>query len=232
MDEGNCNILVRTYTSYRRYRHRGQAERTTLHDNAQNGTVTITVEKLQADDSGVYWCALYVSPHLYRLAEVQLAVSKAPTTTMSLTTPIVITSPEASTPSSRLPLGDTPFTIFGVVLGVLLALALISSIILYIRQRKKTGKGGEQAEGIYDKPGNPTVLQDVGKTEDPKDDREGTSQDPKYAMLNFKPQTSPNESIYANVEPSQAPITRNNFPTEPVEYATIALKPLPSGSKE
>lgn len=75
-------------------------------------------------------------------------------------------------------------------------------------------------------------LQDVGKMEDPKDDKEGTSQDPKYAILNFKSQTSPNESIYANVEPSQAPVTHNNFPTEPVEYAIIALKPLPPASKE
>ncbi|XP_019402217.1 PREDICTED: trem-like transcript 2 protein [Crocodylus porosus] len=232
VDEGYCSILVSTYSSYGHYRYRDQAKRTTIHDNAQNGTVTITMDKLQADDSGVYRCTLYASPRLYRLLEVQLAVSKAPTTSMSLTTAIIITSPETTTRNSRLPLGDTPFITFGVVLGVLLALALISSIILYIRQRKKRGKGGEQAEGIYDKPGNPTVLQDVGKTEDPKDDREGTSEDPKYAILNFKSQTSPNESIYANVEPSQGPITRNNFPTEPVEYATIALKPLPSGSKE
>ncbi|KYO44031.1 triggering receptor expressed on myeloid cells isoform A [Alligator mississippiensis] len=190
------------------------------------------MEKLQAGDSGVYWCALYNPPHLYQLLEVQLAVSKAPATSTSHTTPIITTSPGASTPSSRHPLSDTLFIIFGVVLGVLLALALTSSVILYIRQKKKRGKGGEQAEGIYDKPGNPTVLQDVGKMEDPKDDKEGTSQDPKYAILNFKSQTSPNESIYANVEPSQAPVTHNNFPTEPVEYAIIALKPLPPASKE
>ncbi|XP_025061611.1 uncharacterized protein LOC102380646 [Alligator sinensis] len=231
-DKGKCDVLVSTYASRVSYRYQGQAKRTTILDNTQDGTVAITMEKLQADDSGVYWCALYDPPHLYPLVEVQLAVSKAPATSTSHTTPIITTSPGASTPSSRLPLGDTPFVIFGVVLGVLLALALISSIILYIRQRKKRGKGGEQAEGIYDKPGNPTVLQDVGKTEDPKDDKEGTSQDLKYAILNFKSQTSPNESIYANVEPSQAPITHNNFPTEPVEYAIIALKPLPSASKE
>uniref|UniRef100_A0A7M4EYV9 Ig-like domain-containing protein n=1 Tax=Crocodylus porosus TaxID=8502 RepID=A0A7M4EYV9_CROPO len=76
VDEGYCSILVSTYSSYGHYRYRDQAKRTTIHDNAQNGTVTITMDKLQADDSGVYRCTLYASPRLYRLLEVQLAVSK------------------------------------------------------------------------------------------------------------------------------------------------------------
>uniref|UniRef100_A0A7M4F038 Ig-like domain-containing protein n=1 Tax=Crocodylus porosus TaxID=8502 RepID=A0A7M4F038_CROPO len=72
VDEGYCSILVSTYSSYGHYRYRDQAKRTTIHDNAQNGTVTITMDKLQADDSGVYRCTLYASPRLYRLLEVQL----------------------------------------------------------------------------------------------------------------------------------------------------------------
>ncbi|XP_059573490.1 uncharacterized protein LOC132244855 [Alligator mississippiensis] len=74
--KNKCDVLVSTYFSYGRYQNQGQVERTTIHDNTQNRTVTITVDKLQADDSGVYWCALYDPPHLYRLFEVQLAVSK------------------------------------------------------------------------------------------------------------------------------------------------------------
>lgn len=46
-----------------------------MQDNTQQGIVTVTMEKLQAQDSGVYWCALYEHDHLFRMVEVTLNIS-------------------------------------------------------------------------------------------------------------------------------------------------------------
>ncbi|KYO44032.1 triggering receptor expressed on myeloid cells isoform B [Alligator mississippiensis] len=59
------------------------------------------MEKLQAGDSGVYWCALYNPPHLYQLLEVQLAVSKGLTMENISTTPYTGPALNSSTPDSR-----------------------------------------------------------------------------------------------------------------------------------
>lgn len=60
--------------------------------------------------------------------------------------------------------------------------------------------------------------------ESPKDD----SKDVKYITLNFKSQLSPEDPLYCNVEPSQA---HGKPKDENVEYATIALKQLPTNDK-
>uniref|UniRef100_A0A8C4UH96 Ig-like domain-containing protein n=1 Tax=Falco tinnunculus TaxID=100819 RepID=A0A8C4UH96_FALTI len=65
-----CIVLVNSYvkpTGYRRLLHKG---RVTMQDDSQQGIVTITMEKLQAQDSGTYWCALYEPNGLFRMAEV------------------------------------------------------------------------------------------------------------------------------------------------------------------
>uniref|UniRef100_A0A8U7P0T4 Uncharacterized protein n=1 Tax=Corvus moneduloides TaxID=1196302 RepID=A0A8U7P0T4_CORMO len=47
-----------------------------IQDDTQQGIVTITMEQLQVQDSGVYWCALQESSGLSRMEEVTLSVSK------------------------------------------------------------------------------------------------------------------------------------------------------------
>ncbi|KYO44034.1 triggering receptor expressed on myeloid cells isoform B [Alligator mississippiensis] len=81
-----CDVLVSTYFSYRGYGNQGRVKRTAIHDDTRNGTATIIVEKLRADDSGIYWRAFYDPPRFYRLVEVQLAVSKSLTAENVLTT--------------------------------------------------------------------------------------------------------------------------------------------------
>uniref|UniRef100_A0A8C4VP72 Ig-like domain-containing protein n=1 Tax=Gopherus evgoodei TaxID=1825980 RepID=A0A8C4VP72_9SAUR len=50
---------------------------TTIEDHTGNGIVTITMEKLQVQDSGVYWCARYYLPNtMYPLMTIKLDVSK------------------------------------------------------------------------------------------------------------------------------------------------------------
>lgn len=70
---------------------------------------------------------------------------------------------------------------------------------------------------------------------DPKDDKQEMPQDMplNYVTLDFKSRSSPEESVYANIMASQAletPHTRS--PSEPVEYASISLKPLASAADQ
>uniref|UniRef100_A0A8C3H6B2 Ig-like domain-containing protein n=1 Tax=Chrysemys picta bellii TaxID=8478 RepID=A0A8C3H6B2_CHRPI len=72
-----CSPLVITsYTSYG-YHSKVTSGRTTIEDDTRKGIVTIIMEKLQVQDSGLYWCALYDPPNtLYPLTTIQLDVFK------------------------------------------------------------------------------------------------------------------------------------------------------------
>ncbi|XP_039389084.1 polymeric immunoglobulin receptor-like [Mauremys reevesii] len=78
--QNECDVLVNTDYGYLTYQNSAEKGRARIHDDTQKGIVTITMEKLQVDDAGVYWCALYEPPSLYRIIEIKLAVAKATTT--------------------------------------------------------------------------------------------------------------------------------------------------------
>ncbi|XP_068516539.1 polymeric immunoglobulin receptor-like [Anas acuta] len=76
---GRCELVVSTDTTYTRGISKGKEGRASIQDDTQKRTVTITMEKLQAQDSGVYWCALYTpyaTTHFTRIMEFQLSVAK------------------------------------------------------------------------------------------------------------------------------------------------------------
>uniref|UniRef100_A0A8B9ZTA6 Ig-like domain-containing protein n=1 Tax=Anas zonorhyncha TaxID=75864 RepID=A0A8B9ZTA6_9AVES len=78
---GRCELVVSTDTTYTWSINKGQKGRASIQDDPQERTITITMEKLQAQDSGVYWCALYrpyTSIRLTRIMEVRLSVAKLP----------------------------------------------------------------------------------------------------------------------------------------------------------
>ncbi|KFO84804.1 hypothetical protein N320_01439, partial [Buceros rhinoceros silvestris] len=111
------------------------------------------------------------------------------------------------------------------VLSIIFILALISSIILYVRWRKQPKRRGNgQAEAIYEKPEDIAQPGSTERVGSPKDD----SEDLKYATLNLKSQLSPEDTLYCNIEPGQA---RRKPKDEEVEYAVIALKQLPTNDK-
>ncbi|TFK03784.1 transmembrane protein 17 [Platysternon megacephalum] len=238
--QNECDVLVNTDHWYLSYQNSAQNGRARIHDDTQKGIVTITMEKLQVDDAGVYWCARYEPPRLYRIIEVKLAVAKATTTsvvpvTSSIghTSLILNTASAGVNPADSSPLSGRTFIILGVVLGVLFILALIGLWILCNRKsRQLKTRGDGQAEAIYEEPKDTTVSQGFGNMNDPKDNKQEMPQDLKYATLAFKSRPSPRESVYANIMPNQALETpRTRSPTEPVEYASISLKPLASGAK-
>uniref|UniRef100_A0A8C8S367 Ig-like domain-containing protein n=1 Tax=Pelusios castaneus TaxID=367368 RepID=A0A8C8S367_9SAUR len=70
-----CDVLVDTDYWYG-YQNRAQNGRATIEDDTQKGVVTITMEKLQEDDSGLFSCARYDPPSLHRIVDVKLTVTK------------------------------------------------------------------------------------------------------------------------------------------------------------
>ncbi|XP_064328533.1 uncharacterized protein LOC135316978 [Phalacrocorax carbo] len=72
-----CTAMVNTISKPSGYLRAPQQGRVTIQDDSQRGIVTITMEDVQAPDSGVYWCALYEQLHLFRMVEVTLSISNA-----------------------------------------------------------------------------------------------------------------------------------------------------------
>uniref|UniRef100_A0A8B9NU05 Ig-like domain-containing protein n=1 Tax=Accipiter nisus TaxID=211598 RepID=A0A8B9NU05_9AVES len=221
---GACTMLVTTDLKLSGYRKKIQQGRFTIQDDTQQGMVTVTMEKLQVQDSGVYWCALYEHGQLLRMVEVTLTVSEV----LAGTTLSGTASTSQATPSSNTPAPSSnvnTFILLSGVLSILFILAFTSLITLCVKRRKQLKRrGNRQAEDIYDKPEGIAQLDSTERMESPKDD----SKDVKYITLNFKSQLSPEDPLYCNVEPSQA---HRKPKDENVEYATIALKQLPTNDK-
>ncbi|KAK4809120.1 hypothetical protein QYF61_004056 [Mycteria americana] len=97
-----CTVLVNTDLKPSGYLGTPQQGRVTIQDDTQQGTVTITMQQLQAQDSGVYWCALNERPRLLRMAEVTLSVSEVSAgTTLSGTGGTSQSTPSDNTPPPR-----------------------------------------------------------------------------------------------------------------------------------
>ncbi|NWH65282.1 CLM8 protein, partial [Geococcyx californianus] len=171
-----CNPVVRTDFVSTWRNSKDLEARSSIQDDTQNRTITITTEKLQAQDTGIYWCALYVYPGPTCIMEISLSVSKSDS--------IVNT-----------------FILISGVLSILVILALISLITLCVKRRKQLKrKGNGQEEDTHGKPEDIAQLKSSERMESLKD----VSKDLKYATLNFKSRPSPEDPVYCNVEPTQA----------------------------
>ncbi|XP_010722613.1 uncharacterized protein LOC100540282 isoform X1 [Meleagris gallopavo] len=231
--QAECSLVVSTGSSYTWGSRRVWNKSSSIQDDAQTETVTITMDRLQAQDSGVYWCALYnpsQRPAFTRIMEVRLSVDKIPAaTTLSVTTG---SSQKNSSGNSTQPWNTI---VISVVLCILLILALAITTTLGIRQRKKLKTGGigdfysvipgnRQPEDTYDKPESAAQLESTERMGRTTDD----SRDLNYITLDFKPQLSSDEPLYCNVELSQTPRKPID---ENVEYAIITHKQLPKNDK-
>ncbi|NWX22501.1 CLM5 protein, partial [Aegotheles bennettii] len=212
-----CEILVRT--PYSSTRGNSKDSRASIQDDTKNRMITITMQKLQAQDTGLYWCATYKQTRPNPILAVMLSVSKI----VAGTTLPGAAGTNQSTSSDNTPAPSSNvdnFIILIVVLSILFILVLISLITLGVKWCKQPKRRGtRQAEETYEEPENTANLDSTGGMEDHKDD----SNDLKYATLNFKsqlrPALRPEDPLYSNVGPSQ---TRGKPAVENVEYATIA----------
>ncbi|NXG77823.1 CLM5 protein, partial [Baryphthengus martii] len=212
-----CKMWLKTNFPATRSNSKALEDRASIQDDVQKSTLSITMQKLQARDTGTYWCVLYKDSQPTRLMEVRLSVSKTSAGT---------TSPGTAGTTPSTPSGNTSalsskvniFILLSGVLSILFILALISSITLYVRWRKQLKRrGNREAEDVYEKPEDIAQLSSTERMETPKDD----SKDLKYATLNFKSRFSPKDALYCNLELSQA---HKKAKEESVDYAIIALK--------
>ncbi|XP_027752610.1 polymeric immunoglobulin receptor-like isoform X2 [Empidonax traillii] len=210
-----CEILVTTSSEASGNQRTSQDGRVRIQDDTQRGIVTITMEQLQTQDSGVYWCALHETSGPFRMEEVTLKVSKA------------LADTEGA--SQATPLGNSPalssngstFISLSVVLSILLILALITSVTLCVRLHKLLERTGNR--GAKDTYGNSEGTAQLGRTErreSSKDDSKGL----KHMNLDLQSRPSPEDPLYCNIEASQAP---RNPHGENVEYAVIAFNQFP-----
>ncbi|XP_051494869.1 polymeric immunoglobulin receptor-like [Apus apus] len=225
-DRETCTTLISTDSRPSRNRQKPQQGRVMIWDDTQQGIVTITMEKLQAHDSGMYWCVLNDPRRVFRMVEVTLSVLKeVPGTILPDTAGTSHTTPTASTSAPSFSSNVNTFILLSVVLSLLFILVLISLITLCVRRYKQLKRRGtRQAEDIYDIPEDTAQLGSTERMESPKVD----SKDLDYVTLNFKSRLSPEDPVYCNVESSQ---THRKPKDENVEYATIALKELPTNNK-
>ncbi|XP_064255453.1 polymeric immunoglobulin receptor-like [Passer domesticus] len=213
-----CNVLVtsRSESPAGNSTARGGVS---IQDDTQQGMVTITMEQLQVQDSGVYWCALQDGSALLRMEEVTLSVSKAlPPGGF----------PDSEGQSQETLLGDScsgnTFLILSVVLLILLLLALLTSVVLAVRYSRLLLRTGiREAEDTSDRAEGTAQPGSTGRRESSQDNSKG----PAYINLDVQSHPNPEDPLYCNVELSQAP--RN---PQHVEYAVIAFSQSPRTSRE
>uniref|UniRef100_A0A8V1ACS3 Triggering receptor expressed on myeloid cells B2 n=1 Tax=Gallus gallus TaxID=9031 RepID=A0A8V1ACS3_CHICK len=140
--QAQCSLVVSTVYSPKWGSNGARNKSSSIQDDTRTRTVTITMDKLQVQDSGVYWCALYnpnQRPAFIRIMEVRLSVDKIPAaTTLSVTTS---SSQKNSSGNSTQPRNTITIS---VVLCILLILAFTITTALCIRQRKKLKTGDKQ----------------------------------------------------------------------------------------
>ncbi|XP_068029369.1 polymeric immunoglobulin receptor-like [Anomalospiza imberbis] len=215
---GTCNVLATTRSESPEGNSTAR-EGVRIQDDTQQGIVTVTMEQLQVQDSGVYWCALQDGSGLFRMEEVTLSVSKAlPPGGF----------PDSESQSEEILVGDScsgnTFLILSVVLLLLLLLALLTSVALGVRYyRLLLRTGNREAEDTSDRPEGTAQPGSTGRRKGSQDGSKG----PAYSNLDVQSHPSPKDPLYCNVELSQA--SRN--PQE-MEYAVIAFNQPPRTSRE
>ncbi|NXX37050.1 CLM9 protein, partial [Nicator chloris] len=213
--DGGCQPIVYTYSERRQQSDDG---RTKIRDVSANRTVSITMTDLQAEDSGTYFCAIYIAYNTYSpLRTISLEVFKA------LILAVFQGPSSTQLRSQATSLGST-FIVLSVVLLILLLLALLTSIALGVRHYRLLQRTGiREAEDTSGRPEGTAQPGSTGRRQSSQDDSKG----PAYINLDVQPQPSPGDPLYCNVEPSQA----HRSPRH-VEYAVIAFNQAPRSGRE
>nr|XP_025038516.1 triggering receptor expressed on myeloid cells 1-like [Pelodiscus sinensis] len=149
--QSTCADLVSIDDGLVTYHNRAQNGKAMIYDNTQTGTVTVTMEKLQTDDAGVYWCTLYEPPNLYLLIEVKLTVTKGLARTLfpstEYTTPVLhsnSTNFSYSQESQNINSLDLRSAFLWLGVSALINKVLIAVIMgLLVRRRNHRGEGAQ-----------------------------------------------------------------------------------------
>ncbi|KAF4800476.1 polymeric immunoglobulin receptor-like protein [Turdus rufiventris] len=196
-----------------------------IQDDRQQGIVTVTMQQLQLQDSGVYWCALQEPSALSRMEEVTLRVSRGGYgSAMPRGRVLVTENKNQDILEGEARCSESRFIIVTVVLLLLLLLSLVTSTALGVRYYKLLLRtGNREAEDTRDRAQGTAQPGSTGRRESSQRD----SKESGYINLDVQAQPSPEDPLYCNVEPSQAP--RN---PQCVEYAVIAFNQSPRSARE
>ncbi|NWT75214.1 TRML2 protein, partial [Prunella himalayana] len=203
-----CQEILRIY--YYETTQQSKDGRMKINDDTTAKTVSITMTDLKAEDSDTYFCAIYKYYNTY-----------VPLRTISLN---VFKGEYLYPTQSQAFCSGNTFLILSVVLLLLLLLALLTSIALGVRYYQLLLRtGNREAEDTSDRAEGTVQPGSTGRRESSQDDSKG----PAYINLDVQSPSSPEDPVYCNVEPSQAP--RN---PQHVEYAVIAFSQSPRTSRE
>lgn len=104
--QAQCSLVVSTVYSPKWGSNGARNKSSSIQDDTRTRTVTITMDKLQVQDSGVYWCALYnpnQRPAFIRIMEVRLSVDKSEYLLADLASPPWLSLPSPLCPSKKEP---------------------------------------------------------------------------------------------------------------------------------
>ncbi|NXR37006.1 CLM3 protein, partial [Zosterops hypoxanthus] len=214
--DGQWQSLVFTYSG-----GKGQSrdKRITIKDDTTRKTVSITMTDLKTEDSGTYFCGIYINYNYVPLRTISLNVFHGeylyPTPNQLFNHPTLVTASLSCSSS------ENTLVILSVVLFILLLLALVTSTALGVRHYKllrRAGTWGGLVPGrAFPQPGS------TGSRGSSQEDSKG----PPYINLDVQSQPSPEDPLYCNVEPSQAHRTPQH-----VEYAIIAFNQSPRNGRK
>ncbi|NXE69693.1 TRML4 protein, partial [Calcarius ornatus] len=209
LENGRCKELVDTYWKP------SQDGRIQINDDTTAKTVSITMTGLKAEDSGTYFCAIYNynSRTYIQLRSISLVVFRGeylyPTQSQRFVPQAQGRAhPIMGSPTALPNLLRQSFSWISPHLN-----PLILSHCKGIREAEDTS---DRAEGTAQPGSN-------GRRESSQDGSKG----PAYINLDVQSPPSPEDPLYCNVEPSQAP--RN---PQHVEYAIIAFNQSPRTGRE
>uniref|UniRef100_A0A8B9VT25 Ig-like domain-containing protein n=1 Tax=Anas zonorhyncha TaxID=75864 RepID=A0A8B9VT25_9AVES len=136
---GTCDLVVSTDFPNILSISKAQKGRASIQDDTQKRSITITMEKLQAQDSGMYWCALYrpyTSIPFTRIMEVRLSVAKRPAaTTLTVTTGTSQNYPPGNSTQPHL----WSFTLWA-LLGFFINKVLVILLLVFLQRRGRCRK--------------------------------------------------------------------------------------------
>ncbi|NWR25915.1 TRML4 protein, partial [Emberiza fucata] len=217
---GRCQEVLRMY-SYEDSKQ-SQDGRIQIKDNKDGKTVSVTMTGLKAEDSGTYFCAIYYSSTYVRLRTISLIVFRGEYLFLQRCKHLQGGVKRAkSVPQAQgraHPIMGNPTALPDLLRQSFSWISPhLNPLIL------PHSKGNREAEDTSDSAEGTAQPGSTG--------RRGSSQDgskgPAYINLDVQPHPSPEDPLYCNVEPSQAP--RN---PQHVEYAIIAFNQPPRTSKE
>ncbi|KAM6333535.1 polymeric immunoglobulin receptor-like [Alca torda] len=144
-----CKVVARSDSPSTWRNSHALEDRTSIQDDTQKRTVNITMQKLQAQDTGIYWCAFYRGSQLIRITEFQLSVSKRLAgTTLSGEAPNSLSSISPMIPSNSTQrtisieeetkqhrLQTILWLVFGIVASKILAIVIL---VFLTRRMKRT----------------------------------------------------------------------------------------------